>query len=128
MPLTTFSTLKPETGKIDSIAVLPFENLSQDKDLAYLSEGVSENLINRLSRLPQLKVISKNSSFKFKDSKEDLQIIASKLGVRAIVTGSVSQIGDELIIKYEIVDTAENRHLSGGQYKRKAEDLLKIRK
>lgn len=121
-----FFNARPETGKIDSIAVLPFENLSQDKELAYLSEGVSENLINRLSRLPQLKVISKNSSFKFKDSKEDLSEVASKLGVRAIVTGSVSQIGDELIIKYEIVDTAENRHLSGEQFRRKAGDLLKI--
>jgi eukaryotic-like serine/threonine-protein kinase len=121
-----FFNAQPEMEKIDSIAVLPFENLSQDKNLAYLADGISENLINRLSRLPQLKVISKNSSFKFRDSKEDLPAVASKLTVRAIVTGSVSQIGDELIIKYEIVDTAENRHLSGEQYRRKADDLLKI--
>ncbi len=112
--------------KIDSIAVLPFENQSQDKALAYLSDGMSENLINQLSRLPQLKVISKNSSFKFRDSPEDLRTIAAKLGVRAIVTGSTSQIGDDLVIKFEIVDTAENKHLSGGQYVRKAKDLLKI--
>jgi len=115
-------------GKIDSIAVLPFENQSQDKDMVYLSDGVSENLINQLSRLPQLKVISKNSSFKFRESKEDLQAIASKLGVRAIVTGSTAQIGDNLVIKFEVVDTAENKHLSGGQYVRKAHDILKIEK
>ncbi len=121
-----YFTARPETGKIDSIAVLPFENLSQDKDLAYLADGVSENLINRLSRLPQLKVISRNSSFKFRDSKEDLSSVASKLGVRAIITGSVSQTGDELIIKFEIIDAAENRHLSGEQFRRKASDLLNI--
>ena len=121
-----FFFVQAKSEKIDSIAVLPFENQSQDKDLIYLSDGVSENLINQLSRLPQLKVISKNSSFKFRDSKEDLQIIASKLGVRAIVTGSTSQIGDDLIIKFEVVDTAENKHLLGEQYVRKAKDLLKI--
>ncbi len=114
------------SGKIDSIAVLPFENQSQDKALAYLSDGMSENLINQLSRLPQLKVISRNSSFKFRESTEDLRTIAAKLGVRAIVTGSTSQIGDDLVIKFEIIDTAENKHLSGGQYVRKAKDLLKI--
>jgi len=114
------------SGKIDSIAVLPFENQSQDKALAYLSDGMSENLINQLSRLPQLKVISRNSSFKFRESTEDLRTIAAKLGVRAIVTGSTSQIGDDLVIKFEIIDTAENKHLSGGQYVRKAKDILKI--
>jgi len=121
-----FFIAKSKSAKIDSIAVLPFENLSQDKDLAYLSDGLSENLMNRLSGLPQLKVISKNSSFKFRSSTEDLQVIASKLGVRAIVTGSTRQVGDDLVIKFEIVDTAENRHLLGGQYQRKAKDLLTI--
>jgi serine/threonine protein kinase/Tfp pilus assembly protein PilF len=112
--------------QIDSIAVLPFENLSTNKDLTYLSDGVSESLINQLSQLPQLKVISRNSSFKFRDENPDLPNIASKLGVRAVVTGSVAQIGDELMIKFEIVDAPENKHLLGGQYNRKASDLLEI--
>ncbi len=115
-----------KSEKIESIAVLPFENQSEDKNLAYLADGVSENLINRLSLLPELRVISRNSSFQFRDSKEDLQVIASKLNVRAILTGSVTQIGDDLIIKFEIIDMAENKHLLGGQYKRKSGDLLKI--
>lgn len=121
-----FFAAKSKTEKIDSIAVLPFVNLSREQDLAYLSDGISENLMNRLSGLPQLKVISKNSSFKFRDSTEDLQSIASKLGVRAIVTGSTMQVGDDLIIKFEIVDAAENKHLLGGQYQRKAGDLIKV--
>ena len=121
-----FFVAKSSSAVIDSIAVLPFVNLSQDKDLAYLSDGISENLMNRLSGLPQLKVISKNSSFKFRDSTEDLQSVASKLGVRAIVTGSTMQVGDDLIIKFEIIDAAENRHLLGGQYQRKARDLLMV--
>ncbi|MBS1796422.1 MAG: protein kinase [Acidobacteria bacterium] len=121
-----FLWAKTKNERIDSIAVLPFENLSRDQDLADLADGLSENLIDRLSGLPELRVISKNSSFRFRDSGEDIQIIASKLGVRAIVTGSTMQVGDELIVRFEIVDTADNRHLLGGRYQLKAADLLKI--
>ncbi|MCV4601171.1 hypothetical protein OFC63_34655, partial [Escherichia coli] len=77
---------------IDSVAVLPFENLTGDTSLNYLSDGISEVLIDRLSELPQLKVISRSSSFKFRSPEADLQAVASQLGVKAIVTGSISQV------------------------------------
>jgi serine/threonine protein kinase/Tfp pilus assembly protein PilF len=113
-------------AQIDSIAVLPFENLSGNSDLAYVSDGFSESLIDRLSQLPQLRVVSRNSSFKFRGSDLDLRDVASQLGVRAIVTGSVAQVGDDLAIRVDIVDAAENRHLTGGQYRRKAGDLSNL--
>lgn len=110
---------------IDSIAVLPFENLSNDSDLKYLSDGLSDSLIERFSQLPQLKVISRNSSFKFKEQNTNVKQAANQLGVRAIVTGSVKSLGDELIIRYEIIDALEDRHITGGQFKRKPDDILK---
>lgn len=111
---------------IDSVAVLPFENLTGDTSLNYLSDGISEVLIDRLSELPQLKVISRSSSFKFRSPEADLQAVASQLGVKAIVTGSISQVGDELNIRYEIIDAAENRHLFGGQFRRKLGNITAI--
>jgi eukaryotic-like serine/threonine-protein kinase len=115
-----------ENRRIDSIAVLPLENSSGSPDLNFVSDGLSEALIDRLSLLPQLKVIARNSSFAFRGAKADLREIAQKLGVRAIVTGSVAQIGDELIIRIDVVDAVENTHLAGGNFRRKSGDLLGI--
>ncbi len=120
------SSTRSSKGQIDSIAVLPFENLTGNPDLAYVSDGLSESLIDRLSQLPQLKVISRNSSFKFRGSDIDLRDAAAQLGVRAIVTGSVTQLGDDLVIRIDIADAVENRQLTGGQYRRKAGDILNI--
>lgn len=114
------------SAQIDSIAVLPFENLTGNSDLAYVSDGLSESLIDRLSQLPQLKVISRNSSFKFRGSDIDVRDVASHLGVRAVVTGSVAQVGADLAIRVDIVDAVENRQLAGGQYRRKAGDFVGV--
>lgn len=114
------------SARIDSIAVLPFENLTGNPDLAYVSDGLSESLIDRLSQLPQLKVISRNSSFKFRGSDIDLRDAAAQLGVRAVVTGSVTRLGDDLAIRIDIVDAVENRQLTGGQYRRKLSDLISL--
>lgn len=111
---------------IDSIAVLPFENSTRNVDMNFVSDGLSEALIDQLSQLPQLKVIARNSSFAFRGNNSDLREIASKLDVRAVVTGNVTQIGDELIIRIDVVDAVENTHLTGGQFRRKVGDLLTI--
>ncbi len=108
---------------IDSIAVLPFDN-SGDPELQFISDGLSESLIDRFAQLPQLKVISRNSSFKFRGSDVDLGSIAAQLGVRSIVTGKVTRVGDELVIRVDVIDALENRQLAGGQYRRKGGDLL----
>ncbi|MBA3353026.1 MAG: protein kinase, partial [Blastocatellia bacterium] len=122
-----FAFLSPGSAQqIDSIAVLPFANLSEDPDLAYLSNGLSDTLIDRLSQLPQLKVISRGSSSKFRDRYLDPVSVASELDVRAIVTGTVSRDGDYLAVRFDITDTAENTQLGGGQLRRKADDLVSI--
>lgn len=118
-----FSRNKPG---IDSIAVLPFENTSGNPDLALVSDGVSEALIDRLSQLPQLKVISRSSSFTFRGANQNLREVAKKLDVRAIVTGTVSRVGEELVIRVDVVDAVENTQLTGGQFRRKADDLLGV--
>ncbi len=111
---------------IDSIAVLPFENGSEDQSLAFLADGLSESLIDRLSQLPQLKVIARNSSFKFRGADIDIQDVANKLGVRAVVMGRVIQRGDDLNIRVDVIDAKDNKQIWGEQYNRKAGDLLAI--
>ena len=111
---------------IESLAVLPFRNLSGNKDLTYLSDGLSQSLIDRLSELPQLKVISRSSSFKFREENIDVPSVASQLGVRAILTGSVTQVGEEIVIRFDLTDAIHNRHLTGGQYQRNPGNIISV--
>jgi TolB-like protein/Tfp pilus assembly protein PilF len=117
----------PPPSQIESVAVLPFENGSGDPNLDYLSDGLSETLIDKLSELPQLKVIARSSSFRYRGEGLDLGDIADKLGVRAIVTGKVARIGDNLNVRVEMVDAAENRQVWSEQYDRKFADLIGIK-
>ena len=116
----------PGREAITSIAVLPFVNASNNPDAEYLSDGISESLINSLSQLPQLKVIARSSSFKFKGKTTEPGEVAKALGVRAIVTGRVIQVGEQLQISAELVDTSDGTQVWGEQYNRKATDLLAI--
>lgn len=111
-------------GPIDSVAVLPFQNGSGDQGLDYLSDGLSESVLDKLAQLPQLKVIARSSSFKYRGDDLDLQKIAGELGVRAIVTGRVVRRGDDLTIRVEMVDAGENKQLWGEQYVRKMTDAV----
>jgi TolB-like protein/DNA-binding winged helix-turn-helix (wHTH) protein/Flp pilus assembly protein TadD len=116
-----YSGSRPQT--INSIAVLPFANTSNDPNMEYLSDGVGESLINRLSQLPQLKVIARSSSFKYKGKEIDPQEVAKELGVQALLMGRVVQRGDNLQISVELVNASEKTQMWGGQYNRKAADL-----
>jgi serine/threonine protein kinase/Flp pilus assembly protein TadD len=111
---------------IDSLAVLPFANVSADPNTEYLSDGITESLINSLSELPNLTVISRSSVFRYKGREVDLQKVGSELQVRAVLTGRVVQRGDNLSISAELVDVRSNRHLWGEQYNRKVADLLAV--
>jgi TolB-like protein/Tfp pilus assembly protein PilF len=113
-------------NNIDSIAVLPFTNESGNSDNEYLSDGISETLINSLSQLPGVKVISRSSSFHYKSKVIDLPEVARALSVEAIVTGRVAQRGDYLLIGVELVNTADRTQMWGEQYNRKAADLLQL--
>lgn len=118
----------PSGAPITSVAVLPFINVAADPEIEYLSDGVSEALIDRLSELPQLKVIARGSSFKYRGENIDLQDAANKLGVQAIVTGRITRRGDDLSIRVELIDARENKQLWGDEFDRKASDVLFVEK
>jgi TolB-like protein/Flp pilus assembly protein TadD len=109
---------------IQSIAVLPFENKNSDTDTDYLSDGLADSLIFRLSQLPGLKVSPATSVLRYKGKENDLDKIASELGVEAIMTGRLLKRGDNLNITVELIDVRNNKSLWGEQYERKMSDLL----
>jgi len=111
---------------IDSVAVLPFVNASADPDAEYLSDGITESLINSLSRLPNLKVMSRDSAFRFKGKNTDAQKAGRALGVRAVFKGRVIQRGGTLNISAELIDARDNSHIWGEQYSRKADDIFAL--
>ena len=119
-----YSGKRSET--ISSVAVLPFANLSGDANMEYLSDGISESLINNLSQLPSLKVISRSSAFKYKGKEVDLQEVAKTLGVQAVVTGRLVQRGDQLQVSAELVNVSDKTQLWGEQFNRKATDVLAV--
>ena len=111
---------------INSLAVLPFVNASNDPEKEYLSDGISESLINQLSQLPGIKVIANTSSSKYKGKNADPADIARALDVGAVLTGKVLQHGDDLSVSVELVDASDRTLLWGEQYKRKATDMLAV--
>jgi TolB-like protein/Flp pilus assembly protein TadD len=111
---------------IDSLAVLPFVNASGDPNAEYLSDGSTESLINSLSQLPHLKVMPRDSAFRFKGKDTDAETIGRQLGVRAIFKGRVMQRGNNLDISAELVDARDDSHIWGDQYSRKASDIFAL--
>ena len=111
---------------IDSVAVLPFVNASGDPNSEYLSDGITESLINSLSQLPHLKVMSRDSAFMYKGKDTDARTVGQALGVRAVLKGHVMQRGDDLEISAELVDARDGSHIWGQQYSRKAADIFAL--
>jgi len=111
---------------IDSLAILPLINAGEDPDTEYLSDGITESIINNLSQLPKLRVMARSTVFRYKGKEVDAQRVGLELGVSAALTGRVLQRGDLLIIKAELVDTEDGSHLWGEQYNRKLSDIFTI--
>ena len=111
---------------IDSVAVLPFVNASGDPNSEYLTDGITESLINSLSQLPHLRVMSRDSAFMFKGKDTDAQKVGQQLGVRAVFKGRVMQRGDNLEISAELVDARDNSHVWGQRYNRKLADVFAL--
>ena len=107
---------------------MPFENKGGNSDSEYLSDGLTESLIYRLSQLPNLKVSPTSSVLRYKGKEIDPQKIAAELGVNAVMSGRMIQRGDNLTISVELIDTANNRILWGEQYERKTSDLLTMQR
>ena len=111
---------------INSLAVLPLINASADSDMEYLSDGITESIINSLSQVPKLRVMARGTVFRYKRQEVDPREIGSILGVRVILAGRVLQVGDHVVIRTELVDTANGSQLWGEQYNRKLSDILVV--
>ena len=110
----------------DSIAILPFVNAGGNPDMEYLSDGITDGLINTLSQVPNLAVMSRNSVFRYKGRQTDAQAAGQRLKVQAVLTGRVVQRGDNLVINAELMDVRTSRHLWGEQYNRKLADIIAL--
>jgi TolB-like protein/Flp pilus assembly protein TadD len=109
-----------------SIAVLPFVDMSEKKDQEYFADGMAEEIIDLLVKIPRLKVISRTSSFQFKGKTEDLRSIGTRLGVAYVVEGSVRKSGDHLRVTAQLIDSKDGAHLFSQTYDRDLVDVLKM--
>ncbi len=110
-----------------SIAVLPFENASGNPETEYLSDGISEALINSLTELQQLKVIARSTAFRYKGKPVDPQVVGRELKVRAVLMGLVRQTGERLNVQVDLVDATTGAQLWGEEYERKLSDVLLVK-
>ena len=109
-----------------SIAVLPFDNLSRDPDNAYFAEGVQEEILTRLAKVADLKVISRTSTQRFKSAPSDLREIAKQLGVMNIVEGSVQKANDQVRVNVQLINAMTDAHLWADTYDRKLIDIFSV--
>jgi len=117
---------RADTKKVSSIAVLPFVNATSDAGNEYLSDGLTESLISTLSQLPDLKVMARSTVFRFKGKEDDPQQIGRSLQVSAVLTGRITQHGDELSIHADLVNAADGTELWGEQYVRKLAEITQV--
>jgi eukaryotic-like serine/threonine-protein kinase len=122
------------TERLDSLAILPFTYTSTDPqfmsnpDREYLSDGLTESIINNLSQLANLKVIARSSVFRYKGKEPDVQAIGRELNVRALLVGQIRQEGDELRITVELIEVQGSRSIWGDTYQRKTADIQAVQK
>ncbi|HEX8250163.1 MAG TPA: tetratricopeptide repeat protein, partial [Pyrinomonadaceae bacterium] len=107
-----------------SLAVLPFVNSGQDPNLEYLSDGITESVINNLSQITNLRVMSRNSAFRFRENQTDNKKIAAQLGVETLITGDIRQIGDKFIINVRLIDASDDSQIWGNQYVKNSADVI----
>src|SRR5438067_4038546 len=111
---------------IASLAILPLVNTSADPNMDYLSDGITESIINSLSQLPKLKVLARSTVFRYKGRDTDPQQAGRELGVQAVLTGRVLQIGERLLIGTELVDVSDGSQLWGEQHQRAMADIFEL--
>src|SRR5712672_2594830 len=121
-PLPTAGSAIPEK----SIAVLPFANLSSDKENAYFAEGIQDEILTRLSKIADLKVISRTSTQNYKSAPENLPEIAKQLGVAHVVEGSVQKIANAVHVNVQLIKAATDEHLWAESYNRKLDDVFAV--
>ena len=112
--------------QIESIAVIPFADPGGNADTDFLSDGITESLIGSLAHVPQLKVISRNSVFRYKGKEIDAQKVGKELAVDALLTGRVVQRGDIIQVSAELTNVQDNTEIWGQQYERKSSDIMAL--
>jgi len=115
-----------KTNQINSIAVLPFTNAGGDANTDYLSDGITESLIDNLTHVPQLKVKSRNSVFRYKGKDVDVQKAGTELGVSAVVTGRVMPLRDSIEVSAELTDVRDSTEIWGQHYSGKSADIISM--
>jgi eukaryotic-like serine/threonine-protein kinase len=122
------ATAKPKRARraVQSLAVLPIESASPEADLDYLADGITESLINALSRLPKLKVMARSTVFRYKGRAVDPQAVGRRLDVRAVLLGRLQSVGDRVVLRAELVDAANGTHMWGAQLQRPSADVLTL--
>ncbi len=118
--------LAPGDGAIDSVAVLPFVNTSADSNTEYLSDGITESVIDNLAQLPSLRVMARGTVFRYKGKENDPLKIGRDLHVRAVLSGRLVQRGNVVVVQAELIDVANGSRLWGGQYSRKMADVFAL--
>jgi TolB-like protein len=118
----------PDLIKIEdkSVAVLPFADLSENQDQEWFADGLTEEILNSLARLPELQVTARTSSFEFKNTNSDISEIADRLGVAHVVEGSVRRIGDQLRVTAQLIRARDGFHLWSSTYDRDTEDMFDV--
>ncbi|HYY56400.1 MAG TPA: protein kinase [Pyrinomonadaceae bacterium] len=117
---------RPSRKAIDSLAILPLVNASGEHETEYFSDGITESIINNLSHLPKLRVMARSTVFRYKDKEVDPLEVGRELNVRAVLTGRVLHLEDNLLIQTELVDAMDGSRLWGEQYNRKMTDIFII--
>ena len=120
------SEVNNTSREVKSIAILPLANASPDEHTEYLSDGITESIINSLSGLPELRVLAHSSVSSYKGREVDPKQMGRELNVETILTGKVLQLSDHIVIRVELVDTSTGWQLWGEQYNRKLTDLLEL--
>jgi TolB-like protein/Tfp pilus assembly protein PilF len=124
--LTAKYSSETRTAAIESIAVLPFANSTHDPNVEYLSDGVTEGVINGLSQLPRLRVMARSTMFHYKEGANDPRRVGHDLNVAAVLTGTLVQHGDSIRIQTELVNVSNGSQIWGQQYDRKMTDIAAI--
>lgn len=133
--LLTFQLLRPDTPKTaggssaipgKSIAVLPFQNLSDDKTNAYFADGIQDQILTKLASVADLKVISRSSTAKYKSKPEDLKTVSQQLGVATVLEGTVQRAGDRVRVNVKLIDARADTHLWAKNYDRELKDVFAV--
>jgi len=109
-----------------SIAVLPFENLSEEKGTAYFAEGIKDEILTKLATVRDLKVISRTSTAKYQSKPDNLRTVAQELGVSTILEGAVQKAGDKVRVNVQLIDARADTHLWAKSYDRDLKDVLRV--